>query len=326
MKVSINIIALLKKLLMKIATRAAFWDALAKIWETNKAVVALDADLSGSTKTSVFKKSFPDRFFNIWIAEQDLVWTAAWLAVAWKIPVCASFAMFASWRAWEQIRNTVCYSDLHVIVVWTHAWILTWEDWASHQALEDIAILRSIPNIRIIQPADSIETHKALEYLIENPWPAYLRLTRAWVYSVNPDNYEFKIWKNKILADFWDDATIFASWAVTWNSLMVSERLKDKWIKVKVVNISSIKPLDENNIKQMCLSCKQAFTIEDHSTTGWIWSAVAEVIADNWISCPLIRLWMHDFWESWTTDDLYKKYKLDVDWIEESILENMKKK
>lgn len=309
---------------MKIATREAFWDALAELWEKYPNIVALDADLSWSTKTSVFAKKFPDRFFNVWIAEQDMVATSAWLAIAWKIPFCASFAIFSSWRAWEQIRNTVCYSNLPVKIVWSHAGILTWEDWASHQALEDIAILRSIPNIVIIQPADYIETKSAIEALVNDPNPAYIRLTRLWVYAVNDSNYEFKIGKNTTLLQHWNDAVIFASWAIVWHSVIAAEKLlKEDWIKITVVNISSIKPLDTENIIQMCHSSNNIFTAEDHSITWWIWSAVSEVIADNWIDCKLTRIWMTTFWESWTTNDLYIKYWLDYDGIYKKIRESI---
>ncbi len=304
---------------MKIATRAAFWEALLELWEKNENIIVLDADLSWSTKTADFAKKFPERFFNMWIAEQDLVWTAAGLSVEWKLPVCASFAIFSTWRAWDQMRNTVCYSKLPVILVGSHAWILTWEDWASHQSLEDIALMRSIPNVRIIQPADAVETKSALEYLINNPGPTYLRTTRAWVYSVNNPDYKFTLWKNIILSDLWSDAAIFATWATVWNSIMAAEKLNEEWIKIKVINISSIKPLDEKNIIQICTTCPNIFTVEDHSITWWIWSAVSEVIAENWIDCKLKRIWMTTFWESWTTEDLYAKYWLNFEWIYNSV-------
>lgn len=310
---------------MKIATRESFWEALAHLWEKYPNIVALDADLSWSTKTSVFAKKFPNRFFNIWIAEQDMVATAAWLAITGKVPFCASFAIFASGRAWEQIRNTVCYSNLPVKIVWSHAGILTWEDWASHQALEDIAILRSIPNIVIVQPADDIETKSMIEVLVNDPNPAYLRLTRAWVYTVNEQWYQFRLWKNTILVNHWADAIIFASWATVWQSMIVAEKLlKEDSIKITVVNISSIKPLDTENIIQMCHASRNIFTIEDHSITWWIWSAVSEVIAENWIACKLTRIWMTTFWESWTTEDLYAKYWLDYEWIYKKVKSSLK--
>ena len=309
---------------MKIATRAAFGEALAELWEKNKNIVVLDADLSGSTKTAVFAKKFPDRFFNIWIAEQDMVWTAAWLAVAGKIPVCASFAMFATGRAWEQMRNTVCYSELPVKLIWTHSWIMTWEDWATHQALEDIALMRSIPNIVIVQPADYHETKSALEFLINDPRPAYLRLTRSWVYDVNKKDYEFKLGKNTLLVNHWSDAVLFASWSLVWNSVMAAEKLKEDWINISVLNISSIKPFDSEGVRAMCAWTNKVFTAEDHSTTWWIWSAVAEVMAENGMTCTLTRIWMTTFWESWTWGDLYEKYGFDPDWIAERIKEELK--
>ena len=309
---------------MKIATREAFWEILVELWEKYENIVVLDADLSWSTKTAGFAKRFPERFFNMWIAEQNLVGTSAGLAVQWKIPVCASFAMFASWRAWEQMRNTVCYSNLPVKLVGSHAWILTWEDWASHQSLEDIALMRSIPNIVIVQPADAIETKSAFEVLINDPSPTYFRTTRMWVYAVNDPSYKFILWKNTMLSDFWSDAAIFATWATVWYSMMAAEKLNKEWINVRVVNISSIKPLDVDNIIRVCTSVSIVFTVEDHSIIWGIWSAVSEVIAENWIDCILKRIWMTTYWESGTSEDLYEKYGLDADGIFNTIVKEMK--
>lgn len=304
---------------MKEATRIAFWRELARLWGENNKIVVLDADLSSSTKTSEFAKLFPNRFFNAGISEQDMVWMAWWLAVAGFIPVCASFAIFATGRAWEQMRNTVCYSNLPVKLVGTHAGILTWEDGATHQALEDIALMRSIPNISIVQPADAIETESALRKIIDLEWPVYLRLGRDPVHIVNDRNYQFNFGKNVILYNSWDDIWIFASWATVGHALIAAEKLNEIWIKSRVINISSIKPLDKMNILDVCTKSENVVTVEDHSIIGGIGSAVAEVIAEYWIWCKLTRLWMTTFWESWTSDDLYAKFKLDCDWILESI-------
>ena len=308
---------------MRIATREAFWEILTKLWEKNENIVVLDSDLSWSTKTSSFKKKFPERFFNMWIAEADMMWTAAWFAISWKIPFAASFSIFSTGRAWDQIRNTICYSNLPVRIIWTHAWILTWEDWATHQALEDIAILRSIPNIAIVQPVDWIETKSVFEELLNHDWPVYFRLTRSWVPVVNWEDYKFKLWKNTILKT-WKDIVIFATWAVVYNALSSAQKLETEQFSATVVNVSSLKPVDEKNIKKMCETHKMAFTVEDHSITWWLWSIVSEVIAENWIVCPLKRIWMMTFWESWTTEDLYSKYWLDSDWISERIRKDFK--
>lgn len=310
---------------MEIATREAFWEILAKLWEENKNIVVLDADLSGSTKTSSFKKKFPERFFNMWIAEADMMWTAAGFAISWKIPFAASFSIFSTWRAWEQIRNTISYSNLSVKIIWTHAWILTWEDWATHQSLEDIALLRSIPNMTIVQPADAIETTSVFRKLLNHDWPVYFRLTRAKVPIINSENYEFELWKNTILKT-WKDVVIFATWAVVYNALSASKKLKDNGISATIINVSSLKPVDEENFIEMCKSHKMAFTVEDHSITWWLWSIVSEIIAENALACPLRRIWMKTFWESWTTEDLYVKYWFDPDWIADKIIEEFSSK
>lgn len=309
---------------MRIATRQAFWEILAELWEKNEKIVVLDADLSWSTKTSSFAKKFPERFFNMWIAEADMIWTAAWLAIAWKVPVAASFAIFSTWRAWEQVRNTVCYSNLPVKIIWTHAWILTWEDWATHQSLEDIAILRSIPNITIIQPADAIETKSAFKKMIDHDWPVYFRLTRAWLPIIKDEKYEFNPWRNTILKT-WKDVVIFATWATVYNSLVSAKKLEEDKISATVVNVSSLKPVDEENIKEMCSVHKMAFTVEDHSVIWWLWSIVSEIMAENAIACPLRKIWMRTFWESWTSEDLYAKYWLDSLWISEKVNEEFDK-
>lgn len=306
---------------MKRATREAFWDILEKLWEINEKIVVLDADLSGSTKTSSFAKKFPERFFNMWISEADMTCSAVWLALAGKIPVCASFSIFSTWRAWEQVRNSICYSNIPVKIIWTHAWILTWEDWATHQALEDIAILRSIPNLKIIQPIDEIETLSAFAQMINEPFPVYFRLWRAWVENLNDENYKFELWKNTVLKT-WTDVVIFTSWAVSYNAISATRILSEKWISCSVVNISSIKPFDRNNVIEMCKKHKKAFSVEDHSIIWWIWSAISEVLAEEGISCPLKRIWMTTFWESWTSEDLYEKYWFTPEKIAETILKS----
>ncbi len=305
---------------MKIATREAFGEALAELGKTHKDIVVLDADLSGSTKTNLFAKAFPDRFFNMGIAEQDMIGTAAGLAVAGKNVFAASFAVFIVGRAYDQIRNTVAYSHLNVKIVGSHAGILTGEDGATHQMLEDLSLMRGLPDMLVLCPSDSIETKQIVEFLADYEGPAYLRLGRAGVHVLHNDSYHFQLGKGDILREG-KNICIIATGTCVSHSLMAAEKLESEKISAQVINIASIKPFDNKMIEKLGQEFSHIFTIEDHSIYGGLGSATAEVLAETGSKSKLHRIGMTTFGESGTPDDLYEKYGLDSDGIFNKILQ-----
>lgn len=263
----------------KIATREAYGEALAELGEEMKDIVVLDADLSKSTKTSVFAKKFPERFFNVGIAEQNLMGTAAGLATCGKIPFASTFAVFACGRAFEQIRNSICYPNLNVKIAATHAGITVGEDGATHQSIEDIALMRSLPNMTVISPADAVETKKAVRAAAMLKGPVYLRLGRHPVEIIFDDGYEFEVGKGVVLRDG-KDVALIATGTMVGESLKAAEILAKKGIDAMVVNIHTIKPLDEEVILKAA-ECGAVVTAEEHSIIGGLGSAVAEVLIEK---------------------------------------------
>jgi len=263
-----------------IATRDAYGEALKELGEINENIVVLDADLSGSTKTSVFQKAFPNRFFNVGIAEQNLIGTAAGLATAGKIPFASSFAMFATGRAFEIIRNSVCYPRLNVKIAATHAGLTVGEDGATHQALEDISLMRTLPNMVVLCPADAVETKQCIFKAVEYDGPVYIRLGRAKVPVIFDENYEFQLGKGVQLKDG-KDITIIATGVMVERALRASERLMEEGISARVINISTIKPIDKDIIIKAAKETKGIITVEEHSIIGGLGSAVAEVVAES---------------------------------------------
>ncbi|MBU0579804.1 MAG: transketolase family protein, partial [Candidatus Margulisbacteria bacterium] len=233
----------------KAATREAYGNALLELGKKNKNIVVLDADLSASTKTSKFAKEFPERFFNVGVAEQDLIGTAAGLAATGKTAFASTFAMFATGRPWEQIRNTVAYSNLDVKICATHAGLTVGEDGASHQALEDIAIMRVIPNIQVIVPADAMETIAVINTIAETPGPFYVRLSRSATSIFYPQDkkVDFKLGKADVLRDG-KDITIMACGIMVTAAMEAAEILEKEGVSARVINMSSIKPIDEEMI------------------------------------------------------------------------------
>lgn len=292
------------------ATRDAYGKALVELGRENPNIVVLDADLSVSTKTSLFAKEFPDRFFDMGVAEQDMVGTAAGLAAAGKIVFASTFAVFGSGRAWDQVRMTVAYTRLNVKIVVTHAGITTGEDGASHQANEDIAIMRALPNLTVLVPADAAETEKAIKAAAKFYGPMYIRLSRPKTPIVTENfNYEFKIGKGVVLREG-KDLTIFACGLMVATSLDAAEALEKEGVSARVVNLHTIKPLD----KELIVSCAQetgaVVTVEEHSILGGLGGAVAEVLVEN-CSVPMVRVGLKDiFGESGTPDELLVKYGL----------------
>ncbi|MCF6096469.1 transketolase family protein [Thermovorax subterraneus] len=263
----------------KIATREAYGEALAELGEEMKDIVVLDADLSKSTKTSVFAKKFPERFFNLGIAEQNLMGTAAGLATCGKIPFASTFAVFACGRAFEQIRNSICYPNLNVKIAATHAGITVGEDGATHQSIEDMALMRSLPNMTVISPVDAVETKKAVRAAAMLKGPVYLRLGRHPVETIFDDNYEFEVGKGVVLRDG-KDVALIATGTMVGESLRAAEVLAKEGIDAMVVNIHTIKPIDEEAILKAA-ECGAVITAEEHSIIGGLGSAVAEVLIEK---------------------------------------------
>ncbi len=303
-----------------IATRKAFGEALTLAGEKHKNLVVLDADLTTSVMAQFFAEKFPDRHFNMGIAEQDLVDTAAGLAMAGKLPIAASFSIFLTGLAWQQIRNAICYPNLNVKLVGSHGGIQIGEDGATHQALEDFAIMRVIPNMKVFCPADAIEMKKMLPVILDDYGPCYIRLGRQPVPVVYDDTYEFHIGKGSILHEG-DDIGIIAIGSLVGSALAAAERFKQEGISVRVVNMSSLKPIDIGLIEETSRKVHMMVTAEDHQTSGGLAGAVAEVLTQT-RPRTFHRIGMHDrFGESGKTADLYRKYRFDADGVYEQLKE-----
>ncbi len=291
----------------KRATRESYGSALVEYGKDER-IVVLDADLSKSTKTEMFKKAYPDRFFNTGIAEGNMMCVAAGLAASGKIAFASTFAMFASGRAFEQIRNSIGYTKLNVKIGATHAGISVGEDGASHQCLEDIALMRSIPNMVVINPADDIEAQLAVKAAIEHDGPVYMRFGRLAVEDVNSADYKFEIGKGVELADG-KDVTIIATGLMVEMALKAREMLADEGISARVVNIHTIKPIDEDIIIKASKETGAIVTAEEHSIYGGLGSAVCEVTAGA-APCPVKVIGTDKFGCSGKPAELFKMYGL----------------
>lgn len=295
----------------KIATRQAYGETLVELGEKFKDIVVLDADLSGSTKTAMFAKKYPERFFNMGIAEQDLMGTAAGFATCGKIPFASTFAVFATGRAFEQIRNSICYPRLNVKIAATHAGLTVGEDGATHQSIEDIAIMRALPNMTIINPADAVETKKAVKAAVLYDGPVYIRLGRLAVETIFDENYNFEIGKGNILKEG-KDVALVATGIMVAEALRAAEMLKKDGINAMVVNISTIKPIDEEIILKAA-ECGAIVTAEEHNIIGGLGSAVAEVLSEK-KPIPMKRIGVKDaFGQSGKPAELLKLYNLTAE-------------
>ena len=295
-----------------IATRDAYGKALVELGKENPSVVVLDADLSHSTKTIKFAEAFPARFFNAGIAEANMTGVAAGLATAGKHPFISSFAIFAAGRAFEQIRNSIVYPHLGVTVAASHAGVTVGEDGGSHQAIEDIGLMRLLPGMTVIVPADAIETAGAVRALAALNGPAYLRLGRLAVPQVNSADYQFQIGKATVLKDG-QDIAIFACGLMVAKALDSAQKLAAEGISAAVINVSTIKPLDKEAIIAYANKCKAVVTAEEHNIIGGLGSAVAEVLAEN---CPtkMARVGIEDkFGQSGTPAELLELYGLTAE-------------
>lgn len=294
----------------EMATRDAYGNTLVELGEKNKDVVVLDADLSKSTKTAKFKEEYQDRFFNVGIAEQNLMGTAAGLAAAGKIPFASTFAVFATGRAFEIIRNSVAYPKLNVKIAATHAGITVGEDGASHQALEDISIMRTIPNMVVINPADGVTAREAVLKAAEYEGPVYIRLGRSKVPVIyDENNINFEIGKGIVLREG-KDVTIIATGIMVSKALDASEKLAQMGIQAKVIDIHTIKPIDSQLIIDAAKETGAVVTAEEHNIIGGLGSAVAEVLGEN-APVPMERIGVKDsFGESGKPNELLEKYGL----------------
>ena len=304
------------------ATREAYGEALAELGQKNPNVVVLDADLSKSTKTVEFKKKFPERFINVGISEADLIGTAAGISTTGKIPFASTFAMFAAGRAFEQIRNTVGYPHLNVKICPTHAGISVGEDGGSHQSIEDIALMRTIPGMVVLSPCDDNETRKAVFAAAEYQGPVYIRLGRLATPDIFDSSYEFKIGKAATIKEG-KDVTVIATGMLTAEALEAAKMLEAEGVSVRVINMSTIKPLDEEVIRKAVQDTKFIVTAEEHSVIGGLGGAVSEFTAEN---CPakVVKIGVYDrFGESGTGEDLMVKFNLKAVDIVKKIKENL---
>jgi transketolase len=302
----------------KIATRTAYGQTLVKLGEENKNIVVLDADLSKSTKTADFAKKFPERFINAGIAEANLIGMAAGLAAAGKVPFASTFAIFAAGRAFEQIRNSVAYPKMNVKIAATHSGITVGEDGGSHQSVEDVALMRSLPNMTVIVPADAIDTAGAIQAAATYNGPVYIRLGRLDVPVILPEDYQFELGKAVVLREGWD-AAVFANGMMLGMALEAAGELAKQGIEIAVVNVATVKPLDIETIVEVSKQAGAVVTAEEHSILGGLGGAVAEVLVEN-CPVPMERVGLKDtFGESGAPTALLEKYGLTSDAIVKTV-------
>ena len=292
-----------------IATRQAYGDTLVELGEKNKDIVVLDADLSKSTTTAKFGKKFPERFFNMGVAEANMMNTAAGLATCGKIAFVSSFSIFATGRAWEQIRNTICYSGLNVKIVATHSGVSVGPDGASHQCIEDISLMKTIPTMTVVEPCDAVETRKAILAAVAHKGPIYIRLGRAAVPVITKKEEPYTIGKANILRNG-KDVAIVACGALVANSLTAADILSKEGIKATVVNMHTIKPIDQEILVKVAKEVNAVVTAEQHVLDGGLGSAVASVLARNY-PVPMEMIGIDNrFGQSGEPDILFKEYPL----------------
>ncbi len=307
------------------STRKAYGETLACLGETDERIVVLDADLSCSTQTAMFGKKFPERFFNMGVSEQDMIGTAAGLAAAGKIPFASTFAIFQTGRAWEQIRQSVCYSNLNVKLVASHGGVTVGEDGATHHCLEDIALMRVLPNMTVIIPADACETKKAVIAAHEYEGPVYIRVSRYDFPVIFDEDYEFTIGRAKALRAGWD-LTFITTGIMVSAAMDAAESLAARGIDARVINMSTIKPIDRKSIVTAAEETGAIITAEEHSIIGGLGSAVAEVLSET---CPVIlkRIGICDqYGVSAKPAVLLEEYGLTAKNLEKTALEILTKK
>lgn len=307
----------------KKSTRQAYGEALVKLGKENNDVVVLEADLSKSTMTAYFKKEFPERHINVGIAEADMIGAAAGFATTGKIPFASTFAMFAAGRAYDQIRNSVAYPKLNVKICPTHAGVSLGEDGGSHQAIEDVALMRVIPGMVVLSPADATETEQMVFAAAKYNGPVYIRLGRLNIPVIYGDDYKFEIGKAHILTEG-NDVAILATGLMVYEALEAAKLLEAKGIKARVINVSTIKPLDEETILKAAKECKFIVTSEEHSVIGGLGGAVSEFLSENY-PVKVVKHGVYDeFGQSADGDTMLNNYKLRAKDIVEIVLKNNK--
>ena len=292
-----------------VATRQAYGDALLELGEKNKDIVVLDADLSKSTTTAKFGKKYPERFFNMGVAEANMMNTAAGLATCGKIPFVSSFSIFATGRAWEQIRNTICYSGLNVKIVATHSGVSVGPDGASHQCIEDLSLMRTIPTMTVIEPCDAVETRKSILAAVDHKGPVYIRLGRAAVPIITKKEDPYTIGRANILRTG-DDVAIVACGALVVHSLTAADMLLKEGIGATLVNMHTVKPIDQELLGKVAKQVNALVTAEQHVLDGGLGSAVASVLARTY-PIPIEMVGIDNrFGQSGDPDILFKEYHL----------------
>ena len=290
--------------------RKAFGKTLAEIGELNEKIIVMDADLACSTQTKIFADKFPDRFFDCGIAEQNMLATAAGLASEGKIPFVASFAVFITGRTYDQIRNGICYPNFNVKIVGTHGGVTVGEDGATHQALEDISLMRGLPHMTIIVPADCKECQEAIKYAALHEGPTYIRIPRSNVPDIFDENYSFNIHK-AVVVEEGTDVSVFTNGETLAEVLLAAEELKKDNISLEVINVPVVKPLDFQTVIESVKKTKLAITVENHSIIGGLGSAICETLADK-LPSKVYRFGIHDeFGQSGKAEELIEYYGLD---------------
>lgn len=303
----------------KIATRQSYGEALAELGEKNENVVVFDSDLSGATKTSIFAKKFPERFFDMGIAEQDMMSTAAGMSTFGKIPYASTFAVFAAGRAYDQIRNSICYPKMNVKICATHSGVTVGEDGATHQMLEDLGLMRGLPNMTVLCTSDDTETRWAIEEISKIQGPVYVRLCRLATPVIYDENQKFEIGKAIQIGEG-TDATIFATGVVVSEAIKAKEELEKQGINIRVVDVHTIKPIDKEMIVKCAKETKKLISIEDHSIINGLGTAIADVLTEEY-PCKLIKLGVKDeFGRSGKATELLEHYGLTAKYIEKAIL------
>lgn len=300
------------------SVRSEYGKTLVELGKVNKDIVVLDADLSSSTQTKLFAKEFPERFFNVGISEQDLITTAAGLSCTGKIPFVSTFAMFASGRAWEQVRNTICYSNLNVKIAATHGGITVGEDGASHQALEDISLMRSIPNMTVIVPADAEETRQAIKFAAEFNGPVYIRISRSNLPDIFDSNYKFDYKKANIIKEG-KDITLITNGETLVETIDCAKILSEKGIDAEIINVPVVKPLDNETIINSAKKTNRVITIENHSIIGGLGSTICELLSEKYPT-KVTRIGTNDeFGQSGTAKELMAFYGLNAEKLAQKI-------
>ncbi len=304
----------------KIATRQSYGEALASLGEKRKDIVVLDADLSSATKTNLFAEKFPERFFDIGIAEQDMLGTAAGFATCGKIPFASTFAVFAAGRAYDQIRNSICYPNLNVKICATHYGVNIGEDGATHQMLEDIGMMRALPNMTVLCPSDDTQTKRMIEEICNRKGPAYVRLARMETPVIYDTNQTFQIGKAVQIGEG-ADATIIATGVTVAEAIKAKEQLAKEGILVRVLDMYSLKPVDKEAIIRCAKETKRIITVEDHQIAGGLGSIVCEVLAEEY-PCKVERMGINDcFGKSGKPEELMHAFGIDAEAIYQKIKE-----